>query len=251
MTAVQWAERHRCASASAITPCSLAAEYEPGVDQHGSVPPFARAVIRNVLIAYQEVRGATGRSPHTSREASVTADAVANAEQGAGDRNEPLQRALGELPRCRLRANALLANQRTATQIGGQRMVATVVLIKGLRRRLARGTGSAGPNPIRFACSTSYALTRQGSTNERNVPSSRHLLQRASKRRAFLLDDTCARAGNRSPPSLSGDFDQHSAKQRTILILNLGARHALDHDLSYILGTPVCWRMLDIAASIM
>jgi hypothetical protein len=41
----------------------------------------------------------------------------------------------------------LLANQATATQIGGQRMVATVVLIKALGGWLGVGAPGTNPNP--------------------------------------------------------------------------------------------------------
>jgi outer membrane protein TolC len=75
-----------------------------------------------VLTAYQEVEDQLAALRILAGEAQSTADAVTDANKAEVVSYLDVVYA----------QTALLANQRTATQIGGQRLVATVVLIKAL-----------------------------------------------------------------------------------------------------------------------
>jgi multidrug efflux system outer membrane protein len=119
--------------ASALMPVFTGGRVRAGVDQ-------ARAVYRQslaqyqktVLTAYQEVEDQLAALRILSGEAQSTADAVSNAQQAETIALNRYRSGLVSYLDVIYAQTALLANQRTATQIGGQRMVATVVLIKAL-----------------------------------------------------------------------------------------------------------------------
>jgi len=85
-----------------------------------------------VLVAYQEVEDQLAGLRILTGEAQSTADAVTNAQQAETIALNRYRGGLVSYLDVIYAQTALLANQRTATQIGGQRLVATVVLIKAL-----------------------------------------------------------------------------------------------------------------------
>src|SRR5712671_1395236 len=132
-------------AASAITPVFTGGRVKAGVDQAWAVYRQTLAQYqKTVLTAYQEVEDQLAALRILAGEAQSTADAVTTAQQAETIALNRFRNGLVSYLDVVYAQTALLANQRTATQIGGQRMVATVVLIKAL------GGGWLGvptPNP--------------------------------------------------------------------------------------------------------
>ncbi len=132
-------------AASAVTPVFTGGRVRAGVDQAWAVYRQSLAQYqKTMLTAYQEVEDQLAALRILAGEAQSTADAVADAQQAETIALNRYRNGLVSYLDVVYAQTALLANQRTATQIGGQRMVATVVLIKAL------GGGWLGvptPNP--------------------------------------------------------------------------------------------------------
>ncbi|MCU1335931.1 MAG: efflux system, outer rane lipoprotein NodT family [Bryobacterales bacterium] len=119
--------------ASALTPVFTGGRVKSGVDQAGAVYRQSLAQYqKTVLTAYQEVEDQLAALRILAGEAQSTADAVADAQQTEAIALNRYKSGLVSYLDVVFAQTALLANQRTATQIGGQRIVATVVLIKAL-----------------------------------------------------------------------------------------------------------------------
>jgi multidrug efflux system outer membrane protein len=120
-------------AASAFTPLFTGGRVKAGVDQAWAVYRQSLAQYqKTVLVAYQEVEDQLAALRILAGEAESTADAVAAAQQAETIALNRYRSGLVSYLDVIYAQTALLANQRTATQIGGQRMVATVVLIKAL-----------------------------------------------------------------------------------------------------------------------
>jgi len=119
--------------ASAVTPLFNGGRTKAGVDQAWAVYRQSLAQFeKTVLTSYQEVEDQLAALRILSGEAQSTADAVTNAQQAETIALNRYRTGLVSYLDVVYAQTALLANQRTATQISGQRMVATVVLIKAL-----------------------------------------------------------------------------------------------------------------------
>jgi multidrug efflux system outer membrane protein len=119
--------------ASALMPVFTGGRVRAGVDQAWAVYRQSLAQYqKTVLTAYQEVEDQLAALRILSGEAQSTADAVTNAQQAETIALNRYQGGLVSYLDVIYAQTSLLANQRTATQIEGQRMVATVVLIKAL-----------------------------------------------------------------------------------------------------------------------
>jgi hypothetical protein len=113
--------------------------YRTSARLNTAAPPV-RAVYRQtlaqyqktVLTAYQEVEDQLAALRILAGEAQSTADAVTAAQQAETIALNRYRNGLVSYLDVVHAQTALLANQRTATQIVGQRMVATVVLVKAL-----------------------------------------------------------------------------------------------------------------------
>src|SRR5438270_1285381 len=120
-------------AASAIMPLFTGGRTKAGVDQAWAVYRQTLAQYqKTVLLAYQEVEDQLRGRTLLAGEAQSTADAVTTAQQAEAIALNRYKNGLVSYLDVIYAQTALLANQRTATQIGGQRMVATVVLIKAL-----------------------------------------------------------------------------------------------------------------------
>lgn len=120
-------------AASAVTPLFTGGRTKAGVDEAWAVYRQSLAQYqKTVLIAYQEVEDQLAGLRILTGEAQSTADAVTNAQQAETIALNRYRSGLVSYLDVIYAQTALLANQRTATQISGQRMVATVVLIKAL-----------------------------------------------------------------------------------------------------------------------
>jgi multidrug efflux system outer membrane protein len=119
--------------ASVVTPLFTGGRVRAGVDQAWAVYRQSLAQYqKTVLTAYQEVEDQLAALRILAGEAQSTADAVTDADQAEAIALNRYRSGLVSYLDVVYAQTALLANQRTATQIGGQRMVATVVLIKAL-----------------------------------------------------------------------------------------------------------------------
>jgi multidrug efflux system outer membrane protein len=119
--------------ASAVTPLFTGGRVKAGVDQAWAVYRQSLAQYqKTVLTAYQEVEDQLAALRILAGEAQSTADAVNDATKAETIALNRYRSGLVSYLDVVFAQTALLANQRTATQIGGQRMVATVVLIKAL-----------------------------------------------------------------------------------------------------------------------
>jgi multidrug efflux system outer membrane protein len=119
--------------ASALMPVFTGGRVRSGVDQAWAVYRQSLAQYqKTVLTAYQEVEDQLAALRILTGEAQSTADAVADAQQAETIALNRYRSGLVSYLDVVYAQTALLANQRTATQIGGQRMVATVVLVKAL-----------------------------------------------------------------------------------------------------------------------
>jgi outer membrane protein, multidrug efflux system len=120
-------------AASAVTPLYTGGRTKAGVDQAWATYRQSLAQYqKTVLVAYQEVEDQLAALRILYGEALSTADAVADAEQAEAIALNRYRSGLVSYLDVVYAQTALLANQRTGTQIEGQRMVATVVLIKAL-----------------------------------------------------------------------------------------------------------------------
>lgn len=119
--------------ASALMPVFTAGRIKAGVDQAWAVYRQSLAQYqKTVLTSYQEVEDQLSALRILAGEAQSTANAVTNAEQAETIALNRYKAGLVSYLDVIYAQTALLANQRTATQISGQRLVATVVLIKAL-----------------------------------------------------------------------------------------------------------------------
>jgi multidrug efflux system outer membrane protein len=119
--------------ASALMPVFTGGRVRAGVDQAWAVYRQSLAQYqKTVLIAYQEVEDQLAALRILAGEAQSTTDAVTAAQQAETIALNRYNSGLVSYLDVIYAQTALLANQRTATQTGGQRMVATVVLIKAL-----------------------------------------------------------------------------------------------------------------------
>jgi multidrug efflux system outer membrane protein len=130
--------------ASAVMPLFTGGRTKAGVDEAWAVYRHSLAQYqKTMLVAYQEVEDQLAGLRILTGEAQSTADAVTNAQQAETIALNRYRGGLVSYLDVIYAQTALLANQRTATQISGQRMVATVVLIKAL------GGGWLGvPQPV-------------------------------------------------------------------------------------------------------
>jgi len=120
-------------AASAIAPVFTGGRTKAGVDQAWAVYRQTLAQYqKTVLTAYQEVEDQLAALRILVGEAQSTAHAVTTAQQAETIALNRFRSGLVSYLDVIYAQTALLANQRTATQIGGQRMVAMVVLVKAL-----------------------------------------------------------------------------------------------------------------------
>jgi outer membrane protein, multidrug efflux system len=120
-------------AASAITPLFTGGRTKAGVDQAWAVYRQTLAQYqKTVLTAYQEVEDQLAALHILTAEAQSTVNALDNAQQAETIALNRYRIGLVSYLDVVYAQTALLANQRAATQIEGQRMVATVVLIKAL-----------------------------------------------------------------------------------------------------------------------
>jgi multidrug efflux system outer membrane protein len=119
--------------ASALMPVFTGGRVQAGVDQAWAVYRQSLAQYqKTVLTAYQEVEDQLAALRILAGEAQSTADAVTSAQQAETIALNRYRSGLVSYLDVVYGQTALLENQRAATQIGGERMVATVVLIKAL-----------------------------------------------------------------------------------------------------------------------
>jgi multidrug efflux system outer membrane protein len=119
--------------ASALMPVFTGGRVKAGVNEAWAVYRQSLAQYqKTVLTAYQEVEDQLAALRILTGEAQSTADAVTDAQQAENIALSRYRSGLVSYLDVVYAQTALLANQRTATQIVGQRMVATVVLIKAL-----------------------------------------------------------------------------------------------------------------------
>ena len=152
-------------AASAIMPLFTGGRTQAGVDQAWAVYRQSLAQYqKTVLIAYQEVEDQLAALRILTGEAQSTADAVTNAQQAETIALNRYRSGLVSYLDVVYAQTALLANQRTATQIGGQRMVATVVLIKALGGGWLGVPAQPGTNPNPGAPGSGTNATGQPAT---------------------------------------------------------------------------------------
>jgi multidrug efflux system outer membrane protein len=134
--------------ASAVTPLFTGGRVRAGVDQAWAVYRQSLAQYqKTVLTAYQEVEDQLAALRILAGEAQSTADAVTDARQAETIALNRYRSGLVSYLDVVFAQTALLANERTATQIEGQRMVATVVLIKALGGGWLGVPAQPGTNP--------------------------------------------------------------------------------------------------------
>jgi multidrug efflux system outer membrane protein len=120
-------------AASAVAPLFTGGRTKAGVDQAWAVYRQSLAQYqKTVLTAYQEVEDQLAALRILAGEAQSTADGVTNAQQAETITLNRYRTGLVSYLDVIYAQTALLANERTATQIDGERMVATVVFIKSL-----------------------------------------------------------------------------------------------------------------------
>ena len=128
-----WANSIVSLGSSALTPLFNGGRLRAGVDQAAAAYRESLAQYqKNVLTAYQEVEDQLAALRILHDEAQSEAAAVDDAKQAEQIALNRYTRGLVSYLDVVYAQTALLANQRVETQIGGQRMVATVMLIKGL-----------------------------------------------------------------------------------------------------------------------
>ncbi|MCU1275747.1 MAG: efflux system, outer rane lipoprotein NodT family [Bryobacterales bacterium] len=149
--------------ASALTPLFTGGRVRAGVDQAWAVYRQSLAQYqKTVLTAYQEVEDQLAALRILAGEAQSTADAVTNAGQAEAIALNRYRGGLVSYLDVVFAQTALLANQRTATQIVGQRMVATVVLIKALGGGWLGVPAQPGTNPNPGAPGSPPNTAKQG-----------------------------------------------------------------------------------------
>jgi len=149
-------------AASAVTPLFTGGRTKAGVDEAWAVYRQSLAQYqKTVLVAYQEVEDQLAGLRILAGEAQSTADAVTNAQQAETIALNRYRGGLVSYLDVIYAQTALLANQRTATQIGGQRMVATVVLIKALGGGWLGVPAQTGTNPSSGAPGSDAKATGQ------------------------------------------------------------------------------------------
>src|ERR1700730_14100945 len=135
--------------ASALMPVFTGGRVRAGVDQAWAVYRQSLAQYqKTVLTAYQEVEDQLAALRILAGEAQSTADAVADAEQADTIALNRYRNGLVSYLDVVYAQTALLANQRTAAQIAGQRGGATVVLIKALGGGWLGVPAQAGTIPV-------------------------------------------------------------------------------------------------------
>ena len=128
-----WQNSIASLAVSAVTPIFTGGRIKAGVDAAWAVYRQSLASYqKTVLVAYQEVEDQLAALRVLAGEAQSTADAVTDAQQAETIALNRYKNGLVSYLDVMYAQTALLANQRTATQISGQRIVATVVLIKAL-----------------------------------------------------------------------------------------------------------------------
>jgi multidrug efflux system outer membrane protein len=143
-----WQNSIASLGASAVTPLFTGGRVRSGVDQAWAVYRQSLAQYqKTVLTAYQEVEDQLAALRILNGEAQSTADAVTYARQAETIALNRYKSGLVSYLDVVYAQTSLLTNQRTATQIGGQRMVATVVLIKALGGGWLGVPAQPGTNP--------------------------------------------------------------------------------------------------------
>jgi len=149
-------------AASAVMPLFTGGRVRAGVDQAWAVYRQSLAQYqKTVLTAYQEVEDQLAALRILAGEAQSTADAVTDAQQAETIALNRYRNGLVSYLDVVYAQTALLANQRTATQIGGQRLVATVVLIKALGGGWLGVPAQSGTNPNLGAPGSTSNATNQ------------------------------------------------------------------------------------------
>jgi multidrug efflux system outer membrane protein len=148
-------------AASAITPVFTGGRNKAGVDEAWTVYRQSLANYqKTVLTAYQEVEDQLAALRILSGEAQSTADAVTNAQQAETIALNRYRNGLVSYLDVIYAQTALLANQRTGTQIDGQRIVAAVVLIKALGGGWLGVPAPTGPDLKPGAPATARAVAK-------------------------------------------------------------------------------------------
>jgi multidrug efflux system outer membrane protein len=128
-----WQNTVASLAASAVAPIFTGGRIKAGVDQSWAVYRQSLASYqKTVLTAYQEVEDQLAALRILAGEGESTASAVTDAQQAENIALNRYRNGLVSYLDVVYAQTTLLANQRTATQISGERMVATVVLIKAL-----------------------------------------------------------------------------------------------------------------------
>jgi multidrug efflux system outer membrane protein len=143
-----WQNAIASLGASALTPVFTGGRVRAGVDQAWAVYRQSLAQYqKTVLTAYQEVEDQLAALRILAGEAQSTTDALADAQQSETIALNRYRSGLVSYLDVVYAQTALLTNGRTATQISGQRMVATVVLIKALGGGWLGVPAPAGTDP--------------------------------------------------------------------------------------------------------
>ena len=151
--------------ASALMPVFTGGRVRAGVDQAWAVYRQSLAQYqKTVLTAYQEVEDQLAALRILAGEAQSTADAVADAQGAETIALNRYGSGLVSYLDVVYAQMVLLANQRTATQIGGQRMVATVVLIKALGGGWLGVRAQPGTNPNPGVTASTSNVVNQSAT---------------------------------------------------------------------------------------
>jgi multidrug efflux system outer membrane protein len=128
-----WANSIASLGASALTPVFNRGRIRAGVDQASAVYRGALAQYqKTVLTAYQEVEDQLAGLRILQGEADAQAAAVEDAQKAEQIALNRYRRGLVSYLDVVYAETTMLGNERISTQISGQRMVATVVLIKAL-----------------------------------------------------------------------------------------------------------------------
>jgi multidrug efflux system outer membrane protein len=128
-----WQNAIASLAASAVTPLFNGGRNRAGVDEataafRGSLEQYGKTV----LVAYQEVEDQLAALRILSDEAQSEADAVADARGAVEIATNRYRAGLVGYLDVLVSQSTLLANERVAAQISGQRMVATVALVRAL-----------------------------------------------------------------------------------------------------------------------
>ncbi len=149
-------------ASSAVMPLFTGGRTKAGVDEAWAVYRQSLAQYqKTVLVAYQEVEDQLAGLRILAGEAQSTADAVTNAQQAEIIGLNRYRSGLVSYLDVIYAQTALLSNQRTATQISGQCIVATVVLIKALGGGWLGVPAQTGTNPVSGAPTTGAHATVQ------------------------------------------------------------------------------------------